>query len=373
MSRIIFEGPINNLSLGNVSLNLIRELVKIERLQSYFPVGDSADFSAYDKLDNNIRENIILAGQGRLLSFSRDLPTLRVWHLNNSERKISDNQFLYTFYELDSPTDEEVNIVNQQTHTFFSNSGAAKLFKDKGCQNVSSVPLGFDEDLFKIERRELFDSDVIHFGLIGKLEKRKNTQKIIRAWLKLFGNDPKYQLTCLINNPFFKPEIYNQIIHQTLDGKRWTNINFLPHLKTNSEMNQVYNSIDIDLSGCCGSEGWGLPAFNAACLGKICLVGNAGAHQDWAEGDNIVLIEPEGKEPAEDGIFFGKGPFNQGNIAFFSDEGIVSGIEKTVNLYNSGFVDKERIDLQEKFNYNNTVNQILNTIDNHQEVWTGTN
>ena len=72
------------------------------------------------------------------------------------------------------------------------------------------------------------------------------------------------------------------IASDELGGKTYKNINFLPHLKTNSEMNELYNSIDINLSGLSGAEGWNLPAFNSTCLGKWSIVLNATSHKDWA-------------------------------------------------------------------------------------------
>ena len=48
-----------------------------------------------------------------------------------------------------------------QKHVFFSSEEAADVFKKKGCNNVSAIPLGLDPD-FKQLKRE-FDKDVIHF------------------------------------------------------------------------------------------------------------------------------------------------------------------------------------------------------------------
>ena len=53
MRKLNFEGPINGLSLGNVSVNFIKEL-KRERILDHFsvsPSGRKGEFEAYDKLD----------------------------------------------------------------------------------------------------------------------------------------------------------------------------------------------------------------------------------------------------------------------------------------------------------------------------------
>ena len=62
------------------------------------------------------------------------------------------------------------------------------------------------------------------------------------------------------------------VISNALRGKHYKNINFLPHLEKNAEVNELLNAIDIDLTGLSGGEGWNLPAFNATCLGKWSVV-----------------------------------------------------------------------------------------------------
>lgn len=355
---MIFDGPINNLSIGNVSVNFLRELIKRGKLDAVFPVGDNADFSAYNSLDPYIRDQIVELARNRIKNFKRDIPTLKVWHINGSEKKPSDKQYLYTFYETDEPTIEEINIVAQQEHVFFSSSESAEYFKMAGLNNVSYVPLGFDKDFYKIEDQEFLGENVIHFGICGKWEKRKNTERIIKLWLEKYGNDKRYVLSCLVDNPFFKPEIMDQLKIQAMGGKHYSNINWLPHLKTNSEVNQFINSLDIDLSGCNFNEGWNLPSFNAACLGKVCVVGNGGAHKDWARGDNIIKLEPEGKEPCYDGVFFNQGgPFNQGNFYKVSDESISNAMDRALK-FKEKYKEEERRDLQEEFSYEKTLDKI---------------
>ena len=70
----------------------------------------------------------------------------------------------------------------------------------------------------------------------------------------------------------------NQAIASSFRNQNWTNVNLLPRLKTNSEVNDFINSIDIDLSGLSNGEGWNLPAFNATALGKWSIVSNCSAH-----------------------------------------------------------------------------------------------
>lgn len=353
---MIVDCPINSLSIGQVSINILRELIKRDKVSAIFPVSDDADFSAYDKLDPNTRNKIIELARQRIQRLDRNDPVLKIWHISGSERKVADNQFLYTFYETDSPTIEEVSICAQQNHVFFSSSESAEYFKQSGLRNVSYVPVGFDPDFHKVEK-EYLGPDIIHFGLCGKWEKRKNTSRIINLWLKKFGNNNKYQLSCLVDNPFFKPEMMAQLKVEAMEGKHWSNINFLPRLTKNSEVNDFVNAIDVDLSGLSSSEGHNLPSFNATALGKWSVVSNCSAHKDWANDKNAILIEPEGKIPAVDGVFFHQGgAFNQGNFYKISDEAIVEGMERSLEKAKTPNEEGEK--LQNEFSYEKMVDKI---------------
>ena len=358
MRKLNFDGPINGLSLGNVCVNFLRELKKREIEIGFFPIGDRGEFEAYDKIGEDFKKWVGNISMGRLKKLKADTPSLKVWHINGSEKALP-NQHLYTFYEVGSPTEEEINIVKLQKHTFFSSSESAELFKEKGCENVSYIPLGFDPDFHETNKNHL--ENVIHFGLVGKFERRKNTQAIIQLWLDKFGNNPKYQLSCLVGNPFLNEEQMSQAIRSSLMGKSYSNINFLPRLKTNSEMNDFINSIDIDLSGLSNGEGWNLPSFNATALGKWSVVSNCSAHKDWATEKNSILINPIGKQPCYDNFFFKEGmPFNQGEYYKLKGDDISEAFDRAVDK--AGQKNTEGTKLRDEFTYSKTIDAILDRI-----------
>ena len=359
MEYLNFTGPINSLSFGNVSINMLRELYKKDHKICFFPMGNNLDFDAYDKVTDDFKKWVIDSFNNRFTNLRKESPSIKMWHLNGSESSIGSNNFLYTFYECDEPTETEVNICNLNNSTIFSSSHALDCFKKSGCNNGKYIPIGFDEDFFETEKEYL--KGKVHFGLVGKFEKRKHTARIINLWAKKYGNNNDYQLSCCINNPFFKDDQMKSLISQTLQGQRYTNINFLPYLKTNSEMNELYNSIDVNLSGLSGAEGWNLPAFNSTCLGKWSIVLNATSHKDWANQDNSILVEPSHQDPIYDRAFFKEGQeFNQGKLNYFSDDDFYKAVDKSIDKYK--VKNKKGSKLKEKFNYSNTIDQILKLI-----------
>jgi hypothetical protein len=352
--KLIVECPLNSLSFGNVSYNILRELWK-KNIETYvFPIGKGTDISAYDQIDPAFQSWLQQAINSRYSGLDRDTPTLKLWHLNGSDLLRTPNQYLYTFYELDQPTQIEKTIAGLQAKTIFSSEHAASCF---GLENTTNIPIGFDTD-FKKRDKQYLGEGIVHFGIMGKYENRKHTKKIIQLWLDHFGNNNKYQLTCCITNPFIKEEQMNHLLSDLLGGKNYNNINFLPYLKTNSEVNDYLNAIDIELSGLSGAEGWNLPAFNAACLGKWPIVLNSTSHKDWANAENSILIEPNGKTLAADGVFFAQqGDFNQGFINTFNDEIVISSMEEAAKK--KGAVNENGVKLQERFTYENTVSKLL--------------
>lgn len=359
MEYINFTCPINSLSFGNVSLNMLRALYKSGQKVCLFPVADKIDLNTFDKLEPEFKQWINESYNNKFVNLSKDNPSISLWHMSGSESSIGPNPFLYTFYELDKPTEIEKTICNLQKKTIFSSSHARECFLNAGCDNTEYVPIGFDEDFYETGKKYL--SDRILFGLVGKFEKRKHTERIINLWSKKYGNNPDYQLTCCVTNPFFDKDQMTALINKSVEGKRYKNINFLPYLEKNSEMNELYNAIDINLSGLSGAEGWNIPAFNSTCLGKWSIVLNCTSHKDWANSKNAILIEPNGKEEVYDQAFFFEGhDFNQGNINTFSDNDFYEATEVAINKCKNK--NKKGIELKNTFNYNNTIKQILNII-----------
>jgi len=349
--KILVDTPLNSLSLGNVGFNIVRELFDKGHDVGIFPVG-KVDLSAYE-VSQDLKEKLEHSMNSRFDYLSEDIPSLRIWHLNGAENRKNPKQYLYSFYECNQPTDIEQKICNAQTKAIFSSSYAANAF------NANYIPIGFDKDFHANDKKYL--EDVVHFGLMGKFEKRKHTAKIIKTWAEKYGNNNKYQLSCCVTNPFFEQEEMQHLIHSALNGERYTNINFLPFLKTNKEVNELMNAIDIDLTGLSGGEGWNLPAFNSSCLGKWSVVLNETSHKDWATKDNSILVESDGELECQDNKFFMKGsPFNQGTFYNWNKESVIAAMEEAEKKV--GQVNSEGQKLADKFTYSKTVDSIISLI-----------
>ena len=357
MKNLTVQCPINNLSFGNVGYNMLREMHRQQLNVSLFPKNNNVDLSSFNKTSDELHSWLQSSISKRNSSVEKNTPELNLWHLNGCEGRISNKSVLYTFHETSQATKEEVNLCRLYDKVVFSSKYSRDIFRMAGVENCESIPIGFDQDFFETSKYNL--ENKTHFGLMGKWENRKHTKKIIKLWAELLGNNPDFLLTCCVTNPFMKKEEVEQERRKALNGIDYENINFLPWMKTNGEVNQYLNSIDIDLGGLSGAEGWNLPSFNASCLGKWSIVLNHTAHKDWATRDNSILIEPSGTESITDGRFFFKdSEFNEGHKFCFSKDQFEDAINTAINK--AKIKNEEGIKLKNKFTYKSTVDRIIN-------------
>ena len=68
MKKLNFDGPINGLSLGNVTVNFLRELKEKDLDIGFFPIGDKEEFEAYDKIPEDFKKWVSTIAATRLKS-----------------------------------------------------------------------------------------------------------------------------------------------------------------------------------------------------------------------------------------------------------------------------------------------------------------
>ncbi len=361
MHKLAFNLPLNSTSLGQVSFGILRELYKRNLSINLFPIGN-VDISS-QKEDKDfflwVQQSIISSYK----EYNRNTPIFKLWHLNGSLESFSKKQVLLSFYEVDSPTPVEINIIKNNDRVLLSSKYAISAFTSLGINNIDYIPLAFDDTHFKkiIKRSQ----NGIQFGLFGKLEpQRKRHLKTISLWAQKYGNNPNYTLNCALFNNFLDPNVQSQIINQALNGQRYFNINFLNYMQSNDMYNDLLNNIDIVLA-MSGGEGWGLPEFQAVALGKHCVGLNAHAYKEWMNDKNAVLIQPNSKIPCYDNIFFRQGAeFNQGNIFDWDEKDFLDALDKVEIRYKNNPINEEGLQLQKNFTYSKMVDSIVEIIKN---------
>lgn len=341
-SPFAFEAPLNPLSLGSVSIALLRELFRRGESPAVFPImGTNPDLSA-QVVDPIFEQRLQVAIMTAHHRYNRRAPAFRSWHIGSSIGSLSvRGNHLLTYMELDQLTPSEINVLKQQEKVYVSSRFTQKVFSEYGVASTY-IPLGFDGHNFRqLTQRPKIDG-AISFLLPGKIEKRKGSMQVLRAWAKRYGNNPAYRLNCAMHNHFVPPEKQGAMIAEALEGRQYWNIVFHPWIPDNATYNSLLQSSEIVIS-MSGGEGRDLPCYHATAMGAWPVAMRAHAYLDYLNDENAVLVNPNGKQPAADGIHFGQnGPFNNGNIFTFNDEEFIAGCEaaeqkvKTVGLNTAG-------------------------------------
>ncbi len=357
MDKLAFNLPLNSTSLGQVSFSILRELFRRREQILLFPIGQP-DISS-QKEDHEFFAWINTSVNNATKEHNKNNPIFKLWHLNGSLESYSNKQVLLSFYEVDSPTSTELNIVNNNAYVLFSSNYTVSIFNTLGKDNVKFLPLAFDNTHFQ-QKTSSLKKDGLYFGLYGKLEpQRKRHLKTLQAWVKKYGNKQGYFLNCSLFNHFIDPNVQSQIIGQALNNQRYWNVNFLNYTPSNNLYNEVLNNTDIVIA-MSGGEGWGLPEFQSVAMGKHCIALNAHAYKDWADEENSILVSPNGKVPVYDNIFFRQGlEYNQGNIFDWDENEFINKLDLVEQRFKLNPVNTAGLKLQSKYSIANMVDKIL--------------
>ncbi len=136
-------------------------------------------------------------------------------------------------------------------------------------------------------------------------------------------------------------------------------------MATNSAYNDYLSSLGIYI-GLSRGESWELPCFQSLCMGKHIIGLNGHAFKEYLTESNSVLIEPYGKVPAWDGIFFKEGGlYNQGNFLDWKREDLMTAFNRVLERYKKNKINEEGFKVKEKFTYEKTADKILELLLNN--------
>ena len=359
--------PINNTSFGQVSWGILRHLYETGENPNVFPRGDKHDISSqeFDPTFNQWLQGCINKSFFDLDFDSQK--TFSLWHLYDSFTKYTKENYLFSFYELDSPTPLELNAVRNTTKTFFSSEYSVKTFREYGVDNVEYLPLFFDKWNFHQKKdKEYFSDGRIVFNIAGKFEHRKNHAKVLKSWAKKYGRKTgdgkgpiKYFLQCAVSNLWLGRDKMLGIINSVFEGQVYDNISFIDHMNENLTYNDYLNSGNIILA-MSGGEGWGLPEFQSVAIGKHSVVMNAHAYKGWANPENSVMVNSSGKFESQDGVFFKNGDAkNQGKFFDFKEDDFINGCEEALKRVEKSPVNENGLKLQEQFSVEKFVDNLI--------------
>lgn len=362
MQKINLNAPVNAVSFGSVGFNIARELIRRGQPFDFCPIGQ-LDFTSFSKATEEEKTILNQKAVNFTQTYSRKNPTLRLWHVRQSEFSIGERQNLLTFHELDELTPNEVNVLNNQEQVFVTNEETRQTFLNYGVEvPVYNIPLGFDPIHFHTTNKKYLSDDVTVWLICGKLEARKWHHKVIPLWLEKFGNNPKHRLHLHVHNVHLKPEENAALIDKFMGGKKYFNVTVYPYLTNQTQLNEAFNCANIVLDGG-ANEGWSLPSFHCLGLGKYMVGIRTMGVAAWGGVGGADLIEPDGKVPCYDNKFFVKDSgWNQGNFFTYKTEDFALAMDSALAKRLANKVNIQGFEIQKQFTWAKTVDAILSKI-----------
>lgn len=302
--NINFSSPINDTGYGIASFNILKELYKLNKDISFFPIGQPGV--------NNQQDYDLLI---ELIKNSQDLdinaPFVKIWHQFDLAEHIGRGEyFAYPFFELDTFNKMEVNHLKVPDRLLCSSEWAKSVILNNGINSpVDVVPLGVNRLVFNeyIQRNRTDDKYI--FLNIGKWEVRKGHDILYKLFKDSFGEDKNVELWILApqhNNSYSTKEEISEW-HKKYSSN---NIKVFTGVQAHSDVAQLIAECD------CGiypsrAEGWNLELLETMSMNKPVIATNYSAHTEFCDIDNSYLVDITETESAYDGKAFK----NQGNWA----------------------------------------------------------
>lgn len=358
--------PINKLSYGYTSVNILRELSKQVKV-ALWPIGQ---IEVEEQDIASVKEAL-----GNSQSFDYDAPSLRIYHQNSLDVYPGRGLRIgFPIFELDEFTEHEKHNLEFPDKLFVCSDWAKRIVdtriypltkiynpeNDKRRialeQNTHVIPLGVDINIFKPE--PINEGKTIFIN-IGKWEKRKGHDILIKAFREEFGDDNNVMLLLVTANRFLNIEQNAEWMKLIGNAK---NIHVIPRQNNLEDIAQIINMSD------CGifpshAEGWNLPALETLACGRHLIITDYSAHQMYANEQNSRLIPITRLELAQDDIWF----HGQGCWAKIDDEQIRVLKSHMRDIHNDKqggklALNEAGIKTAQQFTWTNTANKIMEHI-----------
>lgn len=354
MNKLNINCAIGKTGYGITSLNIIKQLSLLEVEVCLFPIGNNIELNGEEE------KPIIQKMLSGVDTFDKDAPCLKIWHQHDLASRIGSGEyFCYPFFELDTLSHRERHHINSCDQIFTSSSWAKNILLNNNISiPITIAPLGVDTNIFKIPNKIKLDTGSYVFGHVGKWEKRKSHDVLLKAFESAFDTNDNVELWLLPHNPFLNNQEEDSWLSLVKNNKLKDKIKVFNRLSTQYQLADFIFNIDcgIFLSR---AEGWNNEILEFMAMNKPIIATNYSAHTEYCTDDNSYMVHVEDTEIAEDGKWF----FGTGKWAKLGDNELSQTIEYMRHVYKNNIISNN-IGMQtaEKYNWKNTAQTILNTI-----------
>jgi glycosyltransferase involved in cell wall biosynthesis len=356
-----FSCPINSLSYGLVSSNLLLEMDKAGEDISLFPINEQT-IEAEPRYHSTIKK-----GMARAQSFDVKSPALRLFHQFSLFPRFSSTfQAGFPIFELNKFTSLELTHLRSCDAVFVPSKWAKDVCDQYNIPNVDVVPLGVDQSIFK-SLTVPAPKKTIFFNC-GKFEIRKGHDVLPDIFSKAFTKQDNVELWLMPTNPFIQEKDRHAWENLYFNSPLGDKIKILPRVETQAQMAHLMNQVT------CGiypsrAEGWNLSVLELMACGKPSIVTNYSAHTEFCNKDNSYLIEIDSLEDAIDGQFFKSGgPVNQGQWASLKENQIEQCVNHMRDIYRNGIKTNSCLETAGNFTWLGSSQKLLQKLSHYANM-----
>jgi hypothetical protein len=359
MNKLNLTCPINGLSYGVASLNILKELVNNYTV-SLFGIGPlSIDCSLTPNEDGGIVNQCLINQR----FYDREADSIRLYHQHDLAQHVGKGHHIgFPIFEVNKFEPHILNHLLNQDALFVTSEWAKTVIEENNI-NIPTfvVPLGVDTNVFKYQ--QLPKDNTCRFLNVGKWEVRKGHNELLEAFNQAFSPSDDVELIMLpISAHTTQEEIndWGRVYKESVMGEKIKIVNRL-------QMPQLINAMQaVD----CGvflshAEGWNLPLLEMMSCGTQVIATNYSAHTEFCTKDNCYLVDIDNLEDAYDGRWFHGfaewaeiGPTQISQCAEYM-RGIYESKKRGENVINLNGIETGK-----KFTWKNTCNKITEALKN---------
>lgn len=350
MDNIKILTPINNLGYGVAGYNLFKELYKLYSSTALYPISQPEFIDEY-----------VQAGMSNRSKNNQNSPCVKIWHQNDIHSFVGKGLHVgFPIFELTEFSKEERLSMSHCDKLFVCSEWAKNvLYNQNGwsCPSVHVVPLGVDSEVF---RPCLSSRQPTIFFNCGKWEKRKGHDVLLECFNFAFESTDNVELWMMCDNPFIgaNNEKWMNLYKNSPLGHK---VRFIPRQKTHKDVYNIMKQTD------CGvfparAEGWNLELLEMMSCGKAVIATNYSAHTEFCSKDNCYLVNPDGLEPAFDGVFFSGSHGEWASLQKNSKEQIIEHMRTVHKIKQQGSlkINTKGVQTSLKFSWRNSAQELLN-------------
>lgn len=351
MRKINLNVPINGTGYGITSTNIALSLDLIEDLEvSLFPIGNRIH------LLEQHHQPILASMIENSKTFGYDAPCLKIWHQHDLASGIGKGDYyVMPFFEVDKLPANEIHQINGADVMFTPSHWSKRVLEENGVNiPIYVCPLGVDEQVFKPRTGLTPIKQNYTFIHVGKWEKRKGQDFLIKAFETAFTPQDDVELRLVPFNPFLTKEETEQWLEYVNKSPMRDKIKIYDRLPTQYDLANVISESD------CGvylsrAEGWNNEIPETMIMNKPVIATNYSAHTEYCTPDNCYLVDIDELEPAYDGKWFN----GFGNWAKLGEKQLEQTVEHMRFVYNNKVdTNPSGVVTGKKYSWKNTVSII---------------